>query len=311
MKQISLKVRDKNWAKIKKCWLGCLTFSMMMLSFQTSAQLFDVAGTCTMLSTTTYGPMYSTTNSSATNRTAVIYPASQLASLTGQELTSIYFNRVGATVDPTVGTPNFKLYLKESSSIDFGAGALDWTTAITGATLVYDSNPLTIMQGGLGWKQFPFSTNFTYSGTDNLVVLMEYVNTGNSTNVQWEYEYNNPCINTTNSTTTKYVNTTTGTLGTSLTSQNYRRPHIAFDYTVACNAPTNILMTGINTTGVTYDWTAGGTETNWDYAVQPQGTGIPAVFTSVTASDVTVNTLTPNTNYEFYEIGRASCRERV
>ncbi|MDD2984224.1 MAG: hypothetical protein PHQ74_12630, partial [Crocinitomicaceae bacterium] len=131
------------YASRLKMILSMTIFIALGLSFNANAQLFNVAGTCTMnVASTTYGPMNSSTNSSATNRTAVVYPASQLIGIAGQELTSIYFNRIGVTPDPTAGTPNFKLYLKETSSIDFGAGGLDWATVVTGATLVYDSNPL-------------------------------------------------------------------------------------------------------------------------------------------------------------------------
>jgi hypothetical protein len=62
------------------------------------------------------------------------------------------------------GTPNFKVYLKETPNLDFGAAAIDWATTITGATLVYDSNPVAASVGAAGWKQFVFSNNFTYSG---------------------------------------------------------------------------------------------------------------------------------------------------
>jgi hypothetical protein len=312
LKNINMK---KDYPRSRSTWIQVhrlkmiatmLIFLSLGFSFKSNAQLFNVAGTCTMtVASNVYGPMNSSTNSTATSRTAVIYPVSQLTGIALQELTSIYFNRIGALPDPTGGTPNFKLYLKETTSLDFGAAALDWTTAIAGATLVYDSNPLTAMQGGLGWKQIVFSTNFTYSGTNNLTLLMEYVNTGNTTNVQWQYEYTNPCVVTTNNSTTKYVNNTTGTLENSLSSQNYRRPQIAFDYTVSCPAPVNVLMTGITPTGVTYNWTAGGTETNWDYAIQPQGTGVPTTFTQLTSPTLIVNNLTSATSYEFFV--RASC----
>ncbi|MFA7650653.1 MAG: GEVED domain-containing protein, partial [Flavobacteriaceae bacterium] len=291
-----------------KYWFGLLTLCVMLISAQQiNAQLYNVAGTCTMnVASNVYGPMYSTTNSDAASRTAVIYPASQLTGIAGQELTSIYFNRIGATTDPAGGTPNFKVYLKETSDVDFGTAALDWATVVTGATLVYDSDPLTAMQGGLGWKQFTFNEdNFTYSGTNNLILLMEYVNTGNTTNVQWQYEYISPCVDTSNSMTTKYVNTTDGTPGASLSSQNYRRPQIAFDFTVDCPAPTNIIISDITTTGITIDWTAGETETTWDYVIQSQGSGIPTVFSQATSTTLTVSDLSPSTGYEFYI--RANC----
>jgi hypothetical protein len=251
-----------------------LFFLALLLSIQNFAQQYQVAGTCTMtLGTNTYGPMYSTATSAATSRVAVIYPASQLTGVSGQALTGIYFKKI--TTGDMTGTPNLKVYLKETSSLDFGTAAIDWTTTATGATLVYDSNPVAASVGAAGWKQFIFSNNFTYSGAQNLMVLMEYTNTGNTVNTTWEYEYTSPCVVTTNSNTTKYINNTTGTLGASLSSANYRRPFISFSHTsaAACtgavtagtptatvssacaNVPFNLALTGATAgTGITYQW---------------------------------------------------------
>src|SRR5690606_34052347 len=105
--------------------------------------------------------------------------------------------------------------------------------------------------------------------------------------------------------TTKYINTTNGILGASLSSQNYRRPQIAFDIMVDCPAPTDIVLSDITTTGVTIEWTAGGTETVWDYAIQLQGSGIPTTANQTTSTTLTVNDLSPSTGYEFFV--RANC----
>jgi len=251
-----------------------LFFLAVLLSIQSFAQQYQVAGTCTMtLGTNTYGPMYSTATSGATSRVAVIYPATQLTGVAGQALTGIYFKKM--TTGDMTGTPNLKVYLKETSNLDFGAAAIDWTATVTGATLVYDSNPVPASVGAAGWKQFTFSNNFTYSGAQNLMVLMEYTNTGNTVNTTWEYEYISPCVITSNNNTTKYINNTTGTPGTSLSSTNYRRPFISFSHTsaAACtgtvtggtavasvtnacaNVPFNLSLTGATMgTGVTYQW---------------------------------------------------------
>jgi hypothetical protein len=250
-----------------------LLFLAVLLSIQSYAQ-YQVAGTCTMtLGTNTYGPMYSTATSGATSRVAVIYPAAQLTGLSGQALTGISFKKI--TTGNMTGTPNLKVYLKETTSLDFGAAALDWATTVTGASLVYDSNPVTVSAGAAGWKQFAFSNNFTYSGAQNLMVLMEYTNTGNTVNTTWEYEYTSPCVVTTNNNTTKYINNTTGTPGTSLSNGNYRRPFISFSHTSAApctgtvtggaatasvgnacaNVPFNLALTGATMgTGITYQW---------------------------------------------------------
>src|SRR5690554_6440769 len=169
MKKTILIYYEQNRLKMTTRRMGWSSFCLMaMLSFQTSAQIWEIDN-CSALGSTAYGPMYSTTNSSATNRTAIIYQSSMLTGIAGQELTSIYFNKV--TTDDMTGTPNLKIYLKETTDSDFGSGALAWNDAILGATLVYDSNPVSESAGPSGWKEFAFSTPYTYSGTQKLVLI--------------------------------------------------------------------------------------------------------------------------------------------
>jgi hypothetical protein len=251
-----------------------------------------------------YGPMYSTSTVNANNRTAVIYPSSQLVTIAGQTLNSMYFNRT-TTTGTMAGTPNFKIYLKEVTSTDFGSTALDWATGITGATLVYDSDPVAIVGSTAGIKQFNFTTNFTYTGTQNLAVFYEYSNTTASSSISWQYDFTSPCVNTTNNTTTKYSNNTTGTLSSTLASTDYRRPIIGFDFVVTCPAPLNLAATNVSTNSVDISWGAGGTETAWQYVVQLAGQGTPSSPTSSTSTSFNVGSLTSNTNYEVYV--RSNC----
>jgi len=274
------------------------------LCLQMSAQLYQVPTCSGGISSNTYGPMNSVATVNATNRTAVIYPSSQLATLTGQDLNAVYFKRMAAT-GSMAGTPNFKVYLKETSAVDFGAAALDWATEIAGATLVYDSNPSAAVGSSAGWKSFTFSTNFTYSGTQNLAVYMEYVNTTASTAIGWDYEYGSPCISTTNNNTTKYINNTTGTPGTSLTSSNYRRPQIGFDFVVSCPAPTAFNYANLTATTVDLNWIAGGAEGAWEYVIQPSASPAPTSGTGIGANAVIGAVVSPNTAYTAYV--RADC----
>jgi len=139
---------------------------MLFLTVATvQAQLYTLP-TCSSQGSNFYGPMYSTSFPNSTNRTAVVYPASQLTSISGKVINGLYFNRFSGGV-AMAGNPYFKIYVKEIAAIDFGAGDLDWVTAISGATLVYDSNPVSSLGIDAGWKLFPLSTNFTYSGTQN------------------------------------------------------------------------------------------------------------------------------------------------
>jgi parallel beta-helix repeat protein len=263
--------------------------AMMVLLFSTILSLYSHSQTwtiasCSSLGTTTYGPMYSTSTANATSRTAVIYPASQLSTLATKTLTDMYFNRT-STTGSMAGTPNFKIYLKEVSISDWGSADLTWD--VSGATLVYDGNPASAVGSTSGWKRFALTSNFYYSGTQNLAVFFEYTNATASSSISWAYEYTAPCISTSNTMTTKYLNNTTGTLPTALTSENYRRPHIGFDYSsIACNTspvggnagatPTGTLCSGTTVTlsltgnsagsGQTYRWQKGTSNAGpWTY----------------------------------------------
>jgi len=290
--------------KIDRCRriFSALAFFLLITgSQQLFAQLYPVAGTCTSLGTNTYA-LNSTANSSATSRIAVIYPASQLVGIANKQLNSMFLKKFTST--DLGGTPNLKIYLKETANADFGTGIIDWTTQTTGATLLYDSSPVTATAGASGWKEFSFSSNFSYSGTSNLMLLMEYVNTGNTTGATWQYEYTSPCVVTTNSYTTRYINTTTGVLGSSLTGNDFRRPVIGFNYVVACPAPSVPVISGITTNSAVANWTAGGTETSWDYAVGLSNAGIPTTWTTTNTPTATLS-LNPQTEYVFYV--RANC----
>src|SRR5690606_39566670 len=100
-----------------------------------------------------------------------IYPASQLAGIANQVLTVVYFHTGSGNANGMLGTPSFKVWLKEVTQDNWGSGALDWATASAGATLLFDGNPAPIVGTTGGWKEFPFTGTFTYSGTQNLALL--------------------------------------------------------------------------------------------------------------------------------------------
>lgn len=292
-----------------KCLAAGLVFLFAGSSNETKGQVWTI-NVCSNTPSTTqsnvYGPMYSVATANAANRLATIYPSSQLTGIAAQTLTSVYFHTGAGNSAGMLGTPNLKVYLKEISNLDWGTGALDWATASAGATLVFDGNPAPLIGTTGGWKQIPLTTNFTYSGNQNLALFLEYKNTSASNAISWSYEYTSPCVSGSSSgLETKYSNNTTGTLPTSLASTNSRRPYIGFDHPVLCPSPTNVAISGITINGANITWTAGGNETSWDYAIQPAGGGLPATFTNTNTTTLNPATLIANTNYEFYV--RAVC----
>jgi Ig-like domain CHU_C associated/Secretion system C-terminal sorting domain len=288
--------------KIYKVYFTSFLVVQFLIAFTATAQTFSVAGCSGTLGSSTYGPMYSVATASATNRTAVIYPASQLTTIANQLLTNIYFNRITAS-GTMAGTPNFKIYLKEVSNTDWGSAALTWD--VTGATLVYDDNPATIVGSTAGWKNFPLTSSFVYSGSQNLAVFFQYSNATTSTAITWVYEYTSPCVVTTNSNTTKYSNVTTGVLPTSLGSSDYRRPYIGFDYTspVACTAPPTPGAATSNATGaicsgtaVSLNLTGNSTGSGLSYQWQSSST-LAGTYTNIGTSSINSSlTVNPTTN---------------
>ncbi len=292
---------------VKNLALGVALLSAGNISVKSQIWTINVcSGMPGSTQSNTYGPMYTTATANATNRLTSIYPSSQLTGIASQTLTSIYFHTGAGNAGGILGTPNLKVYLKEVSNLDWGSGALDWATASTGATLVFDGNPAPFVGTTGGWKQIPLSTTFAYSGTQNLALFVEYKNPTASNAVSWSYEYTSPCVSGSSSgLETKYSNNTTGTLPTSLASTNSRRPYIGFDYPVPCPAPTNIVTSAVTQNSVNISWVAGGSETSWDYSIQAAGAGVPTTFTNSTTNTLNPTTLIPNTNYEFYV--RAAC----
>ena len=294
-----------------------LLFALLMLFISASyGQISTVPGCTITLGTNTYGPMFSVSGANATSRVAVLYPSSQLTSFAGQTLTSLYFKRLEATGSISPGG-NFKIYLKETTNTDFGAAPITWATEITGATLVYDSDPSAPAGANAGWKGFPFLTNFIYSGTQNLAVYLEYLNPAASSGITWIYDYTLPCVNTANSNTTKYSNNQTGVQTPNLGSTNYRRPYIGFDYLVSCNAPNTLTASAITTTSATINWVENATQPANGYqyyystsSTAPTPTATPSGTTATGIATVNLSGLLSGTTYNFWVRGNCGTTDK-
>ncbi|GLB48796.1 choice-of-anchor L domain-containing protein [Neptunitalea lumnitzerae] len=72
-------------------------------------------------------------------------------------------------------------------------------------------------------------------------------------------------------------------------------------FTTACTDVSNVTVNSLTFDSVTFTWTNGGAESNWEFVVQSQGQGVPTVNGTATANTFASETgLTPNTNYEIY-----------
>ncbi len=291
-----------------------LATAMLFSGICAKAQFFTVnqcSGTPSAgIGSSSYGPLYSTASANSTNRTAVIYPATQLTGVSGNLLSAIYYYRFSANGALT-GSPNFKIYLKEVTNTDWGANFASWADTIASATLVFNGNPAPYVGTSLGWKGFPLTTGFTYSGTKNLAVLTEYTNATASIPITWTYEYTSPCVNTSNSNTTKYSNNTTGILPVSLSSSDYRRPYTGFDNALSCYPPYGVSAT-VTSNSSQLSWVApsAAPAAGYEYYYNTSGTEPTAatVPTGTTAAGVTtasINSLTPGTTYYYWV--RSAC----
>ncbi|MBK7631523.1 MAG: T9SS type A sorting domain-containing protein [Ignavibacteriales bacterium] len=183
----------------------------------------------------TYGPMRSNTTADHWNRHAYIYPATGLTGLGhGANIGSIEFFKYEAL--DYIGGETFKIYIKNTSDPDWGTAALDWPTAITGATLVFDGAPQANVAGDQGFKKFFFSSPYTYDTTNghNLAILVDYYQpTAQPTAISWLYDSDvsfppyaaNQC---------KYISGT-GIPTNSLTSSNVRHPYLKINIPTAIN----------------------------------------------------------------------------
>ena len=73
----------------------------------------------------------------------------------------------------------------------------------------------------------------------------------------------------------------------------------------SCDAPTTFSLDDLTTTTATISWTAGGTETTWEYVLDAYGSDEPSTSGESTSNPLTLSGLTANTLYDLYV--RADC----
>ena len=68
----------------------------------------------------------------------------------------------------------------------------------------------------------------------------------------------------------------------------------------SCVPPTDLAVALNSSDSATVSWTSGGTETAWEYVLQPQGTGAPtAAGTPTSSNPLTLSGLSPDTAMKF------------
>ena len=125
-----------------------------------------MSGTASNGTTGDSGPMYRSTATSnfVYSRHHYLYTATELATagvISGTNLTKLAWNKdlAAGSNAPCI----FQIWVKNSSSTDVGPAGQNWTTLITGSTLVYNNNALS-MASPPQWHEFIFDIPFLYTG---------------------------------------------------------------------------------------------------------------------------------------------------
>ncbi|MBL0358684.1 MAG: T9SS type A sorting domain-containing protein [Chitinophagaceae bacterium] len=263
-------------------------FSISAINAQTGVAIGSNGGQGSfIIGTNVYGPMTSVSTGASWNRHAYIYPASLLAGIpSGSTIDSLFFFRgtSGATLGGLAGTVSFKIYLKNTATNAFAAGTL-WSNEISGADLVYDSDPTAEVGVTTGFKRFDVGAPFVYTG-GNLEVLVEYTQSAAATGeVGWIYDNNTtePAY-VTNS--VAYISGTTGSPTNTLSTLNLRHPAmlVYYTYLTAVNPGLNFFT---DAPGVTCHSTGQTIAMELqNYGTDPIGAGAAAVTLDVTGANI-------------------------
>ena len=226
-----------------------------------------------------------------------IYLASEIN--TSGDITSIEY-ALNAGSDFSSADDNVDVWIGHTTKTAFDSTS-DWVDVstlnqvLTDGTVSVSGDILTIT----------FSSSFAYNGTDNLVVAVDANEPGYGSSSSYVLSTNGPTAGLTldqksDSTNSDPTSPANGTL-----RQN--RGNITFNGIIqSCPETSALTLDAVTNATATISWTAGGTETTWEYVVQASGTGEPAAGgTSTTTNPLTVSGLTAATAYEIYI--RAAC----
>lgn len=205
----------------------------VLTSFLSSAQ-YTIIGQNSFAGTNVYGPMTSDVNDNqAFSRHAYIYPVAALGVLQhGDSIRSVEYFK--SSNNGFRGTPNFKIFLNNSTAADFGPGNIHWPdrSTRTGAQKVFDSNPSSIAGTTTGWKKFEFIQPYFYDTTrgHNLEILTEFTqDSAQNAVISWVYENDFTVPQFVSNDETKFV-FNAGSPRDSTISRNVRKPYIKINF---------------------------------------------------------------------------------
>jgi len=206
---------------------------LVLATYKGNAQ-YIIVGQNSFAGTNIYGPMTSDVNRDTVfSRHAYIYPEAVLDGLEhGDSIRSIEFFK--SSTDTYIGNPNFKLYINNSNSSDYGPGKINWVdrTKVVGLKKVFDDNPRDVSGSTTGWKRFEFNTPYVYDTTrgKNLEILAQYTqDTRQAGVISWVYENDFTVPQFVSSNESKYV-FNAGSPTDSTLNSNVRKPYVKINF---------------------------------------------------------------------------------
>lgn len=131
----------------------------------------------------------------------------------------------------------FQVYIKHTTITEYTTAA-NFDNEVIGATLVYESMVQTI-PADTGLMNFPFANNFSWNGTDNIMILTRWMRIGNATDaVHWRATITTPLTRVSHSFN---IVPTVGTLYT-----NANRPDIQLAQNSSTSINNNIFSQNIH-----------------------------------------------------------------
>ena len=226
-----------------------------------------------------------------------IYLASEINA--SGNVTSIEY-ALNAGSDLSGSDDNVDVWIGHTAKTAFDS-ASDWVDVSTLSHVLVDGT-VTVANDVL---IITFSSSFAYNGTDNLVVAIDANESGYDGSADYVLSTNGPTEDMTLD--QKSDTTNSDPTAPELGELRQNRGNITFNgITQSCPVTSALALDDLTASTATISWTAGGTETAWEYVVQAAGTGEPtASGTTTTTNPLSLSGLTASTAYEIYV--RANC----
>ena len=266
-----------------------LLMMSILMSFQLFAQFEVQIGNGTT-STTHPLPGYY-----GWHRSAMLYKADEI-NVSGTISAIAYEIKTASTGT----TAKMKIYLVETTNSTMPAvNAISWNDLKTGATLVYENNALAAAP--TGWKTFTFDTPFTYSGTSNLMVLIEgegCSTTGGCSvscayhtadNMHWYHRKDSSAPND-------------SVPPTNVTDDVSKRSNIKLTITPPegfCYPPSNLAVSNLMSTSADFTWTTHTSGNYWEVQYKESSDTVWSAEQITYIGEYSLTNLDPETSYDF------------